>query len=163
MLSNEPQGGFITREPSTEALVASDNFRYDNGRYENETASGSFFSAIGAPRLAMPVGRAAGAIVECNRAGSKTRQTARRPHGCSGPFAPDPTWCRGHPMSVLLHTRRSRMRDSVAHKVRRYCYGRFVRALQRQNRNLAACFIRSHRPPGAKRIRVPTGRDLWPF
>ena len=50
----------------------------------------------------MPVGRAAGAIVECNSAGSKTRQTARRPHGYSGPFAPDPTWCRGHPMSVLL-------------------------------------------------------------
>ena len=27
VLSNQPQGGFITREPSTEALVASDNFR----------------------------------------------------------------------------------------------------------------------------------------
>ncbi|MGB8443785.1 MAG: L,D-transpeptidase, partial [Pseudolabrys sp.] len=25
-LSNQPQGGFITREPSTDALVASDNF-----------------------------------------------------------------------------------------------------------------------------------------
>ena len=36
VLSNQPQGGFITREPSTEALVASDNFRYDNG-------SGFFF------------------------------------------------------------------------------------------------------------------------
>src|SRR5262245_8298729 len=31
VLSNQPQGGFITRDPSTEALVASDNFRYDNG------------------------------------------------------------------------------------------------------------------------------------
>jgi hypothetical protein len=31
VLSNEPQGGFITREPSTEALVASDNFRNDDG------------------------------------------------------------------------------------------------------------------------------------
>jgi ribosomal protein L14 len=30
VLSNQPQGGFITREP-TEALVANDNFRYDNG------------------------------------------------------------------------------------------------------------------------------------
>ena len=35
VLSNQPQGGFITREPSTEALVASDNFRYDNGRYDD--------------------------------------------------------------------------------------------------------------------------------
>ncbi|MGB8071489.1 MAG: L,D-transpeptidase, partial [Pseudolabrys sp.] len=26
VLSNQPQGGFITREPSTDALVASDNF-----------------------------------------------------------------------------------------------------------------------------------------
>jgi integrase len=31
-----------------------------------------------------------------------TRQTAPGSHGYSGPFAPDPTWCRGHPMSVLL-------------------------------------------------------------
>jgi hypothetical protein len=31
VLSNQPQGGFITREPSTEALVASDNGRYDDG------------------------------------------------------------------------------------------------------------------------------------
>jgi chemotaxis protein histidine kinase CheA len=31
VLSNQPQGGFITREPSTDALVASDNIRYDDG------------------------------------------------------------------------------------------------------------------------------------
>ena len=31
VLSNQPQGGFITREPSTEALVASDNVRNDGG------------------------------------------------------------------------------------------------------------------------------------
>ena len=31
VLSNQPQGGFITREPSTDALVASDNVRYDDG------------------------------------------------------------------------------------------------------------------------------------
>ncbi len=31
VLSNQPQGGFITREPSTDALVASDNFRNDDG------------------------------------------------------------------------------------------------------------------------------------
>lgn len=30
VLSNQPQGGFITRDPSTEALVASDNGRYDD-------------------------------------------------------------------------------------------------------------------------------------
>ena len=34
VLNNQPQGGFITREPSTEALVAGDNFRYDGGRYD---------------------------------------------------------------------------------------------------------------------------------
>jgi hypothetical protein len=31
VLSNQPQGGFITREPSTEAFVASDDFRNDGG------------------------------------------------------------------------------------------------------------------------------------
>ena len=31
VLSNQPQGGFITREPSTESFVASDNFRNDDG------------------------------------------------------------------------------------------------------------------------------------
>src|SRR5262245_6375778 len=31
VLSNQPQGGFITREPSTDALVAGDDVRYDNG------------------------------------------------------------------------------------------------------------------------------------
>jgi chitodextrinase len=36
VLSNQPQGGFITRRPSTDALVASDNDRNDNG-------FGSFF------------------------------------------------------------------------------------------------------------------------
>jgi hypothetical protein len=30
VLSNQPQGGFITREPSTEAFVASDNVRNDD-------------------------------------------------------------------------------------------------------------------------------------
>ena len=46
--------------------------------------------------MAMPVGGAAGTIVECNWSGSKTRQRARRLRGYSGPFA------SGHPMSVLL-------------------------------------------------------------
>jgi hypothetical protein len=36
VLSNQPQGGFITREPSTEAVVTSDNFH-------NEDAFGFFF------------------------------------------------------------------------------------------------------------------------
>jgi hypothetical protein len=64
VLSNRPQGGFMTREPSTEAFVASDNFRNDDG-------FGFFFQPIGAPKLAMPVGRAARIIIECIRAGSR--------------------------------------------------------------------------------------------
>ena len=36
VLSNQPQGGFITRRPSIDSLVASDNGRDDNG-------FGSFF------------------------------------------------------------------------------------------------------------------------
>ena len=31
VLSNQPQGGFITREPSTDALVATDSVRNDDG------------------------------------------------------------------------------------------------------------------------------------
>ncbi|HVQ80544.1 MAG TPA: L,D-transpeptidase, partial [Pseudolabrys sp.] len=31
VLSNQPQGGFITREPTTDALIASDNVRNDGG------------------------------------------------------------------------------------------------------------------------------------
>ena len=31
VLNNQPQGGFITRDPSTESLVVGDNFQYDNG------------------------------------------------------------------------------------------------------------------------------------
>jgi hypothetical protein len=31
VLSNQPQGGFITREPSNEAWVSNDNYRYDDG------------------------------------------------------------------------------------------------------------------------------------
>jgi chemotaxis protein histidine kinase CheA len=41
VLSNQPQGGFITREPSTDALVASDNFRYDNGGFFFQRGWGS--------------------------------------------------------------------------------------------------------------------------
>jgi hypothetical protein len=40
VLSNQPQGGFITRRPSTESLIASDNDRDDNG-------FGSFFGRRG--------------------------------------------------------------------------------------------------------------------
>src|ERR1035441_1275225 len=31
VLSNQPQGGFITRKPTTDVLVASDDFRSDTG------------------------------------------------------------------------------------------------------------------------------------
>ena len=75
----------------------------------------------------MRVGRAAGV-----GAGGKTKQSARRPYGYLAPFAPDPTWCRAHPMSVFAlkrrrATRRSEMRDSAAHKVRRHYYGQSCR------------------------------------
>ena len=92
VLSNQPQGGFITRKPSTDALVASDNVR-------NDDRFGFFFQRNWSPQTGNARRWGGRTIVG---AGSKTRQTARRPHGYSGPFAPDPTWCRGHPMSVLL-------------------------------------------------------------
>jgi hypothetical protein len=41
VLSNQPQGGFITREPSTESVVASDNFRNDG--FHNDDVFGFFF------------------------------------------------------------------------------------------------------------------------
>ena len=72
VLSNQPQGGFITRRPSTDALVASDNVRSDDG-------FGFLFPAqLELPNWQCPP--AARTIVECNRAGGKTRQAARRPH-----------------------------------------------------------------------------------
>ncbi len=43
VLSNQPQGGFITREPSTDSFVESDNFRNDDG-------FGFFFQRGWAPR-----------------------------------------------------------------------------------------------------------------
>jgi hypothetical protein len=43
VLNNHPQGGFITREPSTDVLVASDDVRYDNG-------FGSFFQRNWSPQ-----------------------------------------------------------------------------------------------------------------
>jgi lipoprotein-anchoring transpeptidase ErfK/SrfK len=42
VLNNHPQGGFITREPSTETLVADDDVRYDNG-FRNDRGFGFFF------------------------------------------------------------------------------------------------------------------------
>ena len=35
MLSNQPQGGFITRAPSNDALA--DNGRYDDGYFRNDS------------------------------------------------------------------------------------------------------------------------------
>ena len=65
VLNNQPQGGFVTRQPS-------DNVRGDDG-------FGSFSNAIGTPNLAIRGGAAA-------RAGGKTWHAARRPHGRSGSF-----------------------------------------------------------------------------
>ncbi len=50
VLSNQPQGGFITREPSTDALVASDNFRNDGGFVRNDYGFGFFFQRNWNPR-----------------------------------------------------------------------------------------------------------------
>jgi hypothetical protein len=53
VLSDQPQGGFITREPSTDAFVASDNGRYDNGRYANgryDDGFGFFFQRNWGPQ-----------------------------------------------------------------------------------------------------------------
>jgi lipoprotein-anchoring transpeptidase ErfK/SrfK len=47
VLSNQPQGGFITRKPSTEALVASDENRTDDG-------FGSFFQRAWGPQPGDP-------------------------------------------------------------------------------------------------------------
>jgi L,D-transpeptidase catalytic domain len=47
VLSNQPQGGFITREPSTEAFVANDNFRNDDG-------FGFFFQRNWSPQTGNP-------------------------------------------------------------------------------------------------------------
>jgi len=41
VLSNQPQGGFITRAPSTDTFV--DNDRYDNGYFRNDNGFGFFF------------------------------------------------------------------------------------------------------------------------
>ena len=47
VLSNQPQGGFITREPSTDTLVTSDNVRYNDG-------FGFFFQRNWSPRTGNP-------------------------------------------------------------------------------------------------------------
>jgi hypothetical protein len=48
VLSNQPQGGFITREPSTDAPVAIDNVRNDNVRYDD--GFGFFFQRNWGPQ-----------------------------------------------------------------------------------------------------------------
>ena len=70
VLSNQPQGGFITREPSTEAFVASDNRR--------RRLRVLFPAQLEPPNWQCPVGGAAGTIVGCNRAGNKTRQKCQQ-------------------------------------------------------------------------------------
>ena len=74
VLSNQPQGGFITRKPSTESVIASDEAG-------TTTASASFSSAIGPQGVAIrvrppadPINRGIGA-----GPGGKTGHAARRP------------------------------------------------------------------------------------
>jgi L,D-transpeptidase-like protein len=51
VLSNQPQGGFITREPSPDALVANDNFRTD---FRNDSGFGFLFQRGWSPRAGNP-------------------------------------------------------------------------------------------------------------
>ena len=73
VLSNQPQGGFMTRRPTADVRVASDNARGDDG-------FGSFFQPAGAFKLATPgnppqspPARPASTIRRCNSAGGETR------------------------------------------------------------------------------------------
>ena len=67
VLSNQPQGGFMTRQPTVDVLVAS-------GNSGATTASAPFSSAIGTPNLSIRARAAANTINRCNSAGGKTRQ-----------------------------------------------------------------------------------------
>ena len=75
VLNNQPQGGFMTRKPTPDVLVASGNFQGDDG-------FGFFFQPNwGQPaerELSIRAGAAANTIVRCNRAGGKTRRVKRR-------------------------------------------------------------------------------------
>ena len=71
VLNNQPQGGFVTRRPTADVLVASDNVWGDDGL-------GFFFQRqLELPDLAIRVGAAASTIIRCNGAGGKTRHAAR--------------------------------------------------------------------------------------
>ena len=68
VLNNQPQGGFITRKPTADVLVASDNGWGDDG-------FGSFFPARSGlqPKPAIRAGAAASTIVRCNRCSRRNR------------------------------------------------------------------------------------------
>ena len=69
VLNNQPQGGFITRRPTADVLVASDDAR-------TTTASASSISSAirpPKPKPAIRAAAAASAIVQCNRCSRRNR------------------------------------------------------------------------------------------
>lgn len=75
VLSDQPQGGFITRKPS-EVLMADDN-GWGNGSRQDADGFGIFSNAIRIPNRAIRAGAAASSFLRCNEAGDKTRHAAR--------------------------------------------------------------------------------------
>ena len=61
VLNNQPQGGFITRQPTTDVSVASDDVRGDDG-------FGASFHRNWESQTTMSASQAAGTIVGCDRA-----------------------------------------------------------------------------------------------
>jgi hypothetical protein len=76
VLSDQPQGGFITREPS-EVLMADDN-GWGNGNRQEDDGFGFFLPRNPTPHRAMPTAAAASSFLRCNEAGGKTRHAAGR-------------------------------------------------------------------------------------
>ena len=108
VLSNQPQGGFITRRAFNRCA------RCERRRPGRQRLRLLFPAQLELPNWQCPPAGRPGLSLDA------TGLTARR----------------GKPR--VGHMVCSGMRDRAAHKVRRYCYGQFVRSLPRQNRNLAA-------------------------
>ena len=77
VLNNQPQGGFVTRQPTADVAVASDNFWGDDG-------FGPFFQPNWNSQTGNTRRRGGQYYHRCNGAGGKMRHAARRPHVRSG-------------------------------------------------------------------------------
>ena len=89
VLSNQPQGGFITRKPTTDVLVATDDVQGDDrfgsffqrgwGSQTGNSPQRSWDSQqrLGRRNLAIRVGAATRTIAGSDRAGDRTRHAAR--------------------------------------------------------------------------------------